>query len=138
MTGEPVGRRATARVRRLARPAKHAARRSALELAVLRSAGAAPTSRIFHDFAPPPAGRRQPDAARASSASCERRGLRVEHGTISRTTRACLFNSFNFDFDRLERFAARADGCTMVHRVGAVTSLYRGFDDGTDRARRRR
>jgi glycosyltransferase involved in cell wall biosynthesis len=51
---------------------------------------------------------------------------------IPQGTRACLFNSFNFDVHRLERFAAGARGCRMVHRVGAVTSLYRGWDDGTD------
>jgi glycosyltransferase involved in cell wall biosynthesis len=44
-----------------------------------------------------------------------------------------LFNSFNFDARRLEWFVRRlrAD-CRLVHRVGAVTSLYRGYDDGTD------
>src|SRR5207302_43239 len=43
-----------------------------------------------------------------------------------------LFNAFNFDFARLEILRRRACGARMVHRVGAVTSLYRGFDDGTD------
>jgi glycosyltransferase involved in cell wall biosynthesis len=87
---------------------------------------------IFHDFEPPPAGGAN-QALRAFAAECERRGVRVERNTISRTTRACLFNSFNFDFDRLRRFAQRKpDGCRMVHRVGAVTTLYRGVDDGTD------
>jgi glycosyltransferase involved in cell wall biosynthesis len=63
----------------------------------------------------------------------ERRGVRVAHGAIPPETQACLFNSFNFDFDRLAFFAARRpSGCRMVHRVGAVTTLYRGFDDGTD------
>jgi glycosyltransferase involved in cell wall biosynthesis len=63
----------------------------------------------------------------------ERRGVRVAINAIPLGTRACLFNSFNFDFDRLAFFAARRPvGCRMVHRVGAVTTLYRGFDDGTD------
>jgi glycosyltransferase involved in cell wall biosynthesis len=63
----------------------------------------------------------------------ERRGVGVEVGAASSVTRAVLFNSFNFDPRRLEWFAARMpDECRMVHRVGAVTSLYRGFDDGTD------
>jgi glycosyltransferase involved in cell wall biosynthesis len=62
-----------------------------------------------------------------------RRGVRIGSQAISPATRACLFNSFNFDPRRLEFMAHRApDGCRMVHRVGAVTSLYRGFDDGTD------
>jgi glycosyltransferase involved in cell wall biosynthesis len=118
-------------IRRLARPLKRAARRVALERDVRRARPDADLA-IFHDFSPPPAGGAH-QTLRAFVQSCERRGIRVEHGSISATTRACLFNSFNFDFDRLERFAARRpDGCTMVHRVGAVTSLYRGFDDGTD------
>jgi glycosyltransferase involved in cell wall biosynthesis len=113
------------------RPLKRAARRALLASDVRRSRPDADLA-VFHDFAPPPAGGGH-QTLRAFVRACEARGLRVEHGTISRTTRACLFNSFNFDFERLERFAARRpEGCTMVHRVGAVTSLYRGFDDGTD------
>ena len=42
----------------------------------------------------------------------------------------CLFNSFNFDFPRLRRFARR--GARMVHRVDGPIGAYRGFDDGTD------
>ena len=61
-----------------------------------------------------------------------RRGVRVELQTISPDSRAVLFNSFNFDFERLRLLAGRRNGIRMVHRVGAVTTLYRGFDDGTD------
>ena len=43
----------------------------------------------------------------------------------------CLFNSFNFDFRRLRRFARRG-GARMVHRVDGPIGAYRGFDDGTD------
>ena len=60
----------------------------------------------------------------------ERRGMTVELNRISRGTPVCLFNSFNFDFRRLRRFAR--DGCRMVHRVDGPISSYRGFDDGTD------
>lgn len=60
----------------------------------------------------------------------ERRGMTVELNRISRGTPVCLFNSFNFDFRRLRRFAQ--DGCRMVHRVDGPISSYRGFDDGTD------
>jgi glycosyltransferase involved in cell wall biosynthesis len=49
---------------------------------------------------------------------------------VSRGTAACLFNSFNFDFARLRRFARRE--LTMVHRVDGPIGVYRGFDDGTD------
>lgn len=86
---------------------------------------------LFHDFAPPPAGGAN-QSLRAVVEAMETRGVRVAHGSISPSARACLFNSFNFDVARLELLARRAPGVRMVHRVGAVTSLYRGFDDGTD------
>lgn len=114
------------------RPVKRAWRRFELErdakLARFRTADLS----VFHEFQPPPAGGAN-QTLRALLGEFLRRGVRVELSTVSATTRACLFNSFNFDFDRLERLAAqRADDCRMVHRVGAVTSLYRGWDDGTD------
>jgi glycosyltransferase involved in cell wall biosynthesis len=113
-------RTAAARVRRRALLERDVRRRRHADLAV------------FHDFEPSPAGGAN-QTLRVFVDECVRRGLRVEHNTISRTTRACLFNSFNFDFDQLRRFAdRRPDGCRMVHRVGAVTTLYRGVDDGTD------
>jgi glycosyltransferase involved in cell wall biosynthesis len=59
------------------------------------------------------------------------RGLSVEVNRLSGATPACLFNSFNFDFSRLRRFAR--DGVRMVHRVDGPVGVYRGFDDGTDR-----
>ncbi len=85
---------------------------------------------IFHEFAPPPAGGGH-QFMRAIWREMEKRGLRVEGNTISRTTRACLFNSFNFDAARLQAF--RLPGCRMVHRVDGPIGVYRGFDDGTDR-----
>lgn len=86
---------------------------------------------LFHEFAPSPAGGGH-QALRAVAGELERRGVRVSLNTAAPSTRAVLFNSFNFDFERLEVMARRLDGARMVHRVGAVTSLYRGFDDGTD------
>lgn len=58
------------------------------------------------------------------------RGLEVELNRISGETPVCLFNSFNFDFRRLRRFA-RSD-CRFVHRVDGPIGVYRGSDDGTD------
>ena len=86
---------------------------------------------LFHQFAPSPSGGGN-QTLRAVAAEIERRGLHVGNNIVSPSTRAVLFNSFNFDLARLEALAQRADGARMVHRVGAVTSLYRGFDDGTD------
>jgi glycosyltransferase involved in cell wall biosynthesis len=61
----------------------------------------------------------------------EGRGLAVEANRLSGGTPVCLFNSFNFDFARLRRFA-RGEA-RVVHRVDGPIGVYRGFDDGTDR-----
>jgi glycosyltransferase involved in cell wall biosynthesis len=115
----------------LLRPVKRAAWRLELErdaaLARVRPVDLA----IFHEFAPSPAGGGN-QTLRAVMAEFERRGVRVGINTVSPSTCAVLFNSFNFDFARLELLARRLASARMVHRVGAVTSLYRGFDDGTD------
>lgn len=84
---------------------------------------------VFHDFAPPPAGGGH-QFLRALVGELRSRGLRLETNRLSRTTSACLFNSFNFDRDRLA--AVRRSGCRMVHRVDGPIGVYRGFDDGTD------
>jgi glycosyltransferase involved in cell wall biosynthesis len=127
--GRDVSRRPL--VRRLGRSVKRLAWRMEVErdsaFARVRSVDLA----IFHQFSPAPAGGGN-QTLRALIAELERRGVRVGNNALSPSTRAVLFNSFNFDFARLELLAPRAKGARMVHRVGAVTSLYRGFDDGTD------
>lgn len=85
---------------------------------------------VFHEFVPPPSGGGS-QFLRALARELRRRGLDVEVNRISGGTPVCLFNSFNFDFRRLRRFA-RPD-CRMVHRVDGPIGAYRGFDDGTDR-----
>jgi glycosyltransferase involved in cell wall biosynthesis len=85
---------------------------------------------IFHVFAPPPTGGGH-QFMRALWNELEGRGLKIENNGISRTARACLFNSFNFDFKRLRR--SRRPGCRMVHRVDGPLAVYRGCDDGTDK-----
>src|SRR4051812_3487500 len=85
---------------------------------------------VFHEYAPPPSGGGN-QFIRALSREFGRRGLEVEANRISAGTPACLFNSFNFDFGRLQRFARR--DVRMVHRVDGPIGVYRGFDDGTDR-----
>ncbi len=84
---------------------------------------------LFHDFEPPPSGGGH-QFLRALVRELEGRGLSVEHNRISGGTSACLFNSFNFDFERLRRFVRR--DCRMVHRVDGPIGAYRGFDDGSD------
>ena len=84
---------------------------------------------LFHDFEPPPTGGGH-QFLRALVRELESRGLSVEHDRISGGTPACVFNSFNFDFARLRRFAR--EDCRLVHRVDGPIGAYRGFDDGTD------
>jgi glycosyltransferase involved in cell wall biosynthesis len=84
---------------------------------------------LFHEFASSPTGGGH-QFLRALVTELERRGLAVEVNRISEGTPVCLFNSFNFDFRRLRRFAR--PGCRMVHRVDGPIGVYRGFDDGTD------
>lgn len=84
---------------------------------------------IFHGFVPPPYGGGN-QFLRGLWNALESRGWRMENNTISATTRACLYNSFNFDFDRLRRL--RRAGCRMVHRVDGPIAAYRGVDEGLD------
>ncbi len=84
---------------------------------------------VFHRFVPPPYGGGN-QFLLALVGELRRRGLTVEVNRISGRTPACLYNSFNFDFRRLRRFAR--PGCRMVHRVDGPIGVYRGFDDGTD------
>jgi glycosyltransferase involved in cell wall biosynthesis len=106
------------------------ARRARTERDFRSSRGGGADVAVFHEFhAPPYGGGNQ--FLLALVRELERRGLEVETNRVSGGTRACLYNSFNFDFARLRRFA-RAD-VRMVHRVDGPVGVYRGFDDGTDR-----
>lgn len=110
---------------RLRRLAKSAALTAAQALSRFRPSDVS----MFHDFVPPPYGGGN-QFLLALRAELESRGWRVENNTISPVAKACLYNSFNFDFDRLR--ALRRDGCRMVHRVDGPVAAYRGADDGTD------
>jgi glycosyltransferase involved in cell wall biosynthesis len=110
-------------------PLRTAGRRAATELDWLRSRRSAADIAVFHEFhAPPYGGGNQ--FLLALVGRLRARGLAVEVNRISGRTPACLYNSFNFDFARLQRFAR--DGVRMVHRVDGPIGVYRGFDDGTD------
>lgn len=85
---------------------------------------------LFHQFSPPPGGGGH-QFLQALWNEFERRGLRIENNTISHTTRACLYNSYNFDFDRLRYFKRKR--CRMVHRVDGPISIYRGRDEDVDK-----
>lgn len=84
---------------------------------------------LFHEFEPPPTGGGH-QFLRAFWKVAEAKGLRVENNTISRTTRTCLFNSFNFRENRLKRL--KRGSILYVHRVDGPIDVYRGRDDGVD------
>lgn len=85
---------------------------------------------IFHEFEPPPAGGGH-QFLRAFMRQAEAEGLRLENNRLSRTTRACLFNSFNFDEKRL--LLMQRASALYVHRVDGPIDVYRGWDGGVDR-----
>lgn len=85
---------------------------------------------IFHEFEPPPIGGGH-QFLRGFMKQAEMKGLRVENNMISRTTRACLFNSFNFSEKRLSRM--KRDSVLYVHRVDGPVDVYRGRNDGVDK-----
>jgi glycosyltransferase involved in cell wall biosynthesis len=111
-------------------PSRAVARRARTEADWLRSRRGRADLAVFHEFAPPPYGGGNQFLV-ALVAELRRRGAVVELNRLSGGTPACLFNSFNFDFGRLKRFARR--DVRMVHRVDGPVGTYRGFDDGTDR-----
>src|SRR5438105_945280 len=121
LTGAPL--------RMAARPVRALVRRGRTEGDWLRSRGDRADLAVFHEFRPPPYGGGN-QFLLALVGELERRGLTVETNRLSGGTPACLFNSFNFDFGRLRRFAR--GGARMVHRVDGPIAVYRGFDDGTD------
>ena len=105
-------------------------RRARTELDWIASRRAGTDLAVFHDFhAPPYGGGNQ--FLLALVRELRARGLGVEGNRLSGRTPACLYNSFNFDFTRLRRFAR--EGVRMLHRVDGPIGVYRGFDDGTDR-----
>jgi glycosyltransferase involved in cell wall biosynthesis len=115
--------------RRVRRSGRAVTRRVGTEVDRHRTRRGGADLALFHEFAPPPGGGGH-QFLRALVGELESRGLELELNRISGDTPACLFNSFNFDFARLRRFADR--GARMVHRVDGPIGAYRGFDDGTD------
>jgi glycosyltransferase involved in cell wall biosynthesis len=84
---------------------------------------------IFHHFHRPPFGGGN-QFLLALRAELRRRGIPMVANTITARTPACLFNSFNFDFDDLR--SQRRPGCRMVHRMDGPIDVYRGTADGHD------
>jgi glycosyltransferase involved in cell wall biosynthesis len=121
--------RPTAFVRVPLRRVARITRRGRIEMDWLGSRRGGADVAVFHEFHRPPYGGGN-QFLLALVRELQGRGLRVETNRLSGSTPACLFNSFNFDFGRLRRFAS--EGVRMVHRVDGPIGVYRGFDDGTD------
>lgn len=99
-------------------------------VAILTSRFTSADLSIFHEFEPPPTGGGH-QFLRAFWKQAEAKGLQVENNQISRTTRACLLNSFNFREKRLS--IMRRNSILYVHRVDGPIDVYRGRDDGVDK-----
>lgn len=84
---------------------------------------------IFHAFHYPPYGGGN-QFLLALRREARRQGWTVETNHLSRTTGACLYNSFNFDLPRLTRQCHKR--CITVHRVDGPIAAYRGGDDHAD------
>ena len=98
------------------------ARRFGTELDVIRSREGRADFALFHEFAPSPSGGGH-QFLRALTRELATRGVTVELNRVSAGTPACLFNSFNFDFRRLRRFAGRgARWCTASTAPSASTA----------------
>src|SRR5262249_19479214 len=111
-------------------PLRRLARRGRTEIDWFGSRRTGADVAVFHEFHRPPNGGGN-QFLLALVRELQARGVRGETNRLSGSTRACLFNSFNFDFARLRRFSR--GGVRMVHRVDGPIGVYRGFDDGTDR-----
>ena len=89
-----------------------------------------PDVAIAHAFRKPPYGGSNQFLI-ALRGELERRGLRVGANLVTGRTRACVINSYVFDERALRRMLH--PGCRVVHRLDGPLSVYRGFDNGTDR-----
>jgi glycosyltransferase involved in cell wall biosynthesis len=115
---------------RARRPVRAIVRRARTERDWLRSRRDHADLAVFQEFLPPPYGGGN-QFLLALVGELRSRQLAVEVNRLSGATPVCLYNSFNFDFSRLQRFAHQ--NARMVHRVDGPIGVYRGFDDGTDR-----
>ena len=82
------------------------------ELAWLASRRGRADVALFHEFQRPPGGGGH-QFLRALVRELASRGVEVERNRLSRGTPACLFNSFNFEFARLRRFAGFQTGLDL-------------------------
>ncbi len=87
---------------------------------------------IFHEFHKPPYGGGN-QFLLALKKSFEDQGCTVSVNYIGVNTKACLFNSFNFDFNKLFVYKKLFSKCRFIHRVDGPIDVYRNNDLGVDR-----
>lgn len=86
---------------------------------------------IFHEFHKPPYGGGNQFLI-ALEKELIKLGVDVGRNTIGRNTKACLFNSFNFDAEKLLKLRNKYK-MRMVHRLAGPIGVYRGTDIEVDR-----
>ncbi len=89
-----------------------------------------PEISIFHEFHKPPYGGGNQFLI-ALITEFKHRGLNVGTNTVGKNTKAVLFNSYNFDFNKLQKINKRFSP-KMIHRIAGPMGTYRGVDNGVD------
>ncbi len=89
-----------------------------------------PNISIFHEFHHPPYGGGN-QFLLALEKEFKKRGFSVGRNKIGKATKIVLFNSFNFDFEKLSNLKKRFSPL-MIHRVDGPISVYRGEDRQID------
>ncbi len=86
---------------------------------------------IFHKFQKPPYGGGN-QFLMALTGELERRDIDVGHNTIGKNTKAAMFNSFEFDKDKLVKLGQKYDA-KLVQRLAGPIGTYRGTDIQIDK-----
>lgn len=86
---------------------------------------------LYHQFHKPPYGGGN-QFLLALRNEFKRIGYSVDVNWVGKNTKACLFNSFNFDFEKIRIIKQKYPNIRLLHRVDGPVGTYRGYDDGTD------
>jgi len=86
---------------------------------------------IFHEFHKPPYGGGNQFLI-ALEKELLKLGVDIGRNTVGRNTKVCLFNSFNFDAEKLLKLRNKYK-MRMVHRLAGPIGVYRGTDIEVDR-----
>ncbi|MFZ3020489.1 MAG: glycosyltransferase family 4 protein [Minisyncoccia bacterium] len=90
-----------------------------------------PEISIFHEFHKPPYGGGN-QFLLALTKELIKKGYDVGANKIGRKTKVVMFNSFNFDFDKLSILSKKYK-TRMIHRLAGPIGIYRGTDIEIDR-----